>query len=217
MRSPARRSRKIGLTQGGRVVNGKAHAKWSRVFSRDVWTRLSEECGAGVQLIVENPSSGYYHPALPDDYRAVLAMLPKGLSRHLRAVVLRRTSRHDGRLGVEARRRYSCIILNAFPCTRRISTEGRSVAALRHDCRWGARAVTVNGRSYLEWPERAVRHYYLYHLFLHELGHINQPSFHKLRRRESFAEDFALEWARRLGKLGSGGAAEQGDEADEAW
>ncbi|MEZ5426313.1 MAG: hypothetical protein R2747_08620 [Pyrinomonadaceae bacterium] len=41
----------------------------------------------------------------------------------------------------------------------------------------------------------------MYHLFLHEVGHINQPWFHKMRRREEFAENFALEWAERLGHL----------------
>lgn len=43
--------------------------------------------------------------------------------------------------------------------------------------------------------------YYLFHLFLHEIGHINQPWFHSTRRREEFAENFALEWAARLGEL----------------
>jgi len=43
-----------------------------------------------------------------------------------------------------------------------------------------------------------VKRYYLYHLLLHELGHINQPNFHSRRRRESFAEDYALRWARKL-------------------
>jgi hypothetical protein len=34
-----------------------------------------------------------------------------------------------------------------------------------------------------------------------KLGHINQPLFHDSRRREEFAENFALEWAARLEEL----------------
>jgi hypothetical protein len=210
MRDGTRRSRKIGLTQGGRVVNGKAHAKWSRVFSRDVWRRLSEESGSGLQVITENPSAAFYHPASADEYRAVLTLLPADLSRYLRAIVLRRSPRVDRERGIEARRRFQCVILNAFPRSRRVSAAGLRSATIRHDCRWGAVLVAVDGRPYLEWSAEAVRHYYLYHLFLHELGHLNQPDFHKLRRRESFAEDFALQWAGRLGKLTSEGAAQQG-------
>ena len=46
-----------------------------------------------------------------------------------------------------------------------------------------------------------IRRYYLYHLFLHELGHFHQPDVHSRRRAEEWAENFALEWARRLGEL----------------
>ncbi len=53
----------------------------------------------------------------------------------------------------------------------------------------------------LRWREEEVRRYYLFHLFLHEVGHINQPLFHSARRREEYAENFALEWAARLNEL----------------
>jgi len=53
----------------------------------------------------------------------------------------------------------------------------------------------------LDWSKEELRRYYLYHLFLHEVGHINQPWFHSQQRREEFAENFALEWAGRLGEL----------------
>jgi hypothetical protein len=42
MKNPIRRSRKIGKTQGGRVKDGRANEKWSRIFPEDVWMRLSE-------------------------------------------------------------------------------------------------------------------------------------------------------------------------------
>ena len=46
-----------------------------------------------------------------------------------------------------------------------------------------------------------LKRYYLFHLLLHELGHINQPWFHSSARREEFAENFALTWARKLNVL----------------
>ena len=56
MRNPVRRSRKIGKTQGGRVKAGTASEKWSRVFTRGTWQKLSREC-EGLKLIreVDNP------------------------------------------------------------------------------------------------------------------------------------------------------------------
>ena len=59
--------------------------------------------------------------------------------------------------------------------------------------------MEVSGR--LVWEPEEVRRYYLYHVFLHEVGHINQPWFYSLRQREAFAENFALEWACKLGAL----------------
>lgn len=72
----------------------------------------------------------------------------------------------------------------------------------------------------LTWNLKELRRYYLYHLFLHEIGHINQPPYHALSRREEFAENFALDWARKLGQLKrrgrqSGGAKERSLQAPE--
>ena len=43
MRNPIRRNKNIGKTQGGRVTDGKPSEKPSRIFSRHIWSRLSEE------------------------------------------------------------------------------------------------------------------------------------------------------------------------------
>jgi hypothetical protein len=53
----------------------------------------------------------------------------------------------------------------------------------------------------LQWTLDEIRSYYLFHLLSHEVGHINQPLFHNARRREEFADNFALEWAARLDEL----------------
>jgi hypothetical protein len=200
--NPLRRNRNIGKTQGGRVKDGRPIEKLSRLFGQGLWLKLSES-KEPLHVIRENPSRGFYHPCDGAEYVQLLSRLPKELTAGLKAIVLRRTSKPDARLGVEARRRFRCILINAFPRSRQMiweakPPEGRSV---RHFRPWCTRWITVEGKWVLEWTEEEVRRYYLYHLFLHELGHINQPQFHALKRREDFAEGFALEWARRFGVL----------------
>jgi hypothetical protein len=204
VRNPTRRSRKIGLTQGGRVRDGRAAEKWSRVFTRDVWQCLSEgRVGQPCAVLRENPSGADYHPCRGAEYLAVLGRLPAELAAGVRAIVLRRTPKLDAARGVEARRRFRCVILNAFPRSGLMWWDARPTpAARRHYGRWcSGEWEEADGRVRLRWTGAEVRRYYLFHLLLHELGHVNQPWFHAARRREEFAENFALEWAARLGEL----------------
>jgi hypothetical protein len=77
-----------------------------------------------------------------------------------------------------------------------------SLATRRHYARWCGGDWLIKGKTVaLRWSVEELRRCYKYHLFLHELGHINQPRFHSARRREAYAENFALEWASRLGEL----------------
>ncbi len=204
MRQPTRRSRKIGLTQGGRVRDGHPSEKPSRVFTRDLWDRLSTRLGDGPPVVLkENPSGAYLHPCQGLEYLAVLERLPPGLHRGLKAIVLRRTPKLDDRLGVEARKRFLCVILNAFPKSMlMVWNAGVGPATRRHYGRWcSGEWITRGDEVTLHWGIEELGRYYLYHLFLHEIGHINQPLFHSTRRREEYAENFALEWADRLGEL----------------
>ena len=200
-RNPARRSRKIGKTQGGRVQGGRAREKWSHLFTDDIWTRLSEASGSLV-VLRENPSRDFFHPCSGDEYLAVLDALPREISEPVRAIVLRRTSKLDEALGVEARKRYSCLILNSFPKSLEMTWRHTpSEGARRHYDPWCTRWLQEERGWKLVWSIDEIRRYYLYHLLLHELGHLHQPWSNSTRIRESFAENFALEWARRLGQL----------------
>jgi hypothetical protein len=54
-----------------------------------------------------------------------------------------------------------------------------------------------------QWPELAVRRFLLYHVFLHELGHLQlvDPKAQRLKRRfagETMAQEFADYWRARL-------------------
>ena len=201
MRDPIRRNQKSGMTKGGRVRDGQAREKWSHRLPENIYRQLSES-EEKWRVLRENPSRDFYHPCSAEDYHAVLSRLPSELTNDVSAIVLRRTSKRDENLGVDARRRYSCIIMNAFPVSNEMEWPKKPTdSEVRHLARWCDRWRSNGGRWWLEWTPDEVRRYYLYHVFLHEIGHINQPRSYSLKRRESFAENFALEWARELGEL----------------
>jgi hypothetical protein len=191
------------MTQGGRVRDGRPFEKWSRVFTRDVWEKLAiHRPGEGCWLLHENPSGAFYHPCEASEYLEVLGRLPTELRKGVRAILLRRTPKLDERLGVEARMRFRCVILNAFPRSNQMTWKSPPTqAARRHYSRWCSRWGEAGGVVTLQWSPEEIRRYYLFHLFLHEVGHTNQPLFHEARRREEFAENFALEWAGKMGEL----------------
>lgn len=206
MRNPTRRSKRIGLAKGGRVKDGRAEEKWSRGLSRHTWYDIFWDTQPGkCRVYRENPSSAFYHPCDGDEYLSVLRRLPKNLSKYVKAIVLRRPLKLDVRFGIEARLRGSCVILNAFPKSNEMIWHRSPTAGVkRHYERWCSNWIDDGKVTKLRWSNEEIRRYYLYHLFLHEVGHINEPAiFHKLRRREEFAENFALEWAERLKELPS--------------
>jgi hypothetical protein len=212
MRNPIRRNRNIGKTQGGRVKDGRAVEKVSRAFPLDVWDKLSEEAGKW-HVLRENPSGSFFHPCSGEDYIGVLERLPAKLTSPVKAIVLRRTPKREFALAIEAMKVRSCVLMNSFPRSMEMPVRGNaSWAVMRHYVQWCRTFEWVDdvGWAFI-WSLEEIRRYYLYHLFLHELGHFHQPKTHKVRRREEFAENFALEWARRLGELGPSydAAAEQ--------
>lgn len=103
---------------------------------------------------------------------------------------------------VDGRRRHRCVILNAFPRNlKTIWPTKPDAATFRHMRPWCRNWLVRSGHWILHWSAAESKHYYQYHVLLHEVGHINQPDSHSSKQRESFAEDFALIWARRLGQL----------------
>ena len=202
MRNATRRSRKIGLTQGGRVKHGHAREKRSRLFPQSTWEKLSVESDS-LLVVRENPSRAYIHPASPAEIRETLGRLSTDLTEDIRAVILRRVPKVDEKNLVEARKQHSCVILNAFPRDLRMVWRTKPTrAALSHMGPWCNRWLEDAGVWVLQWTADEIRRYYLYHLLLHEVGHFN-GWFSSRRRREDFAENFALEWARRLGEIPS--------------
>ncbi len=184
MRNPTRRNRKIGVTQGGRVKNGRAVEKLSHRHTQDLRSRLSED-NIRWKIIRENPSRHYYHPCDEKDYHHVLSQLPAEVTDCVNAIILRRVSKTDENLGIEARRKYFCVVMSCFPKTRTTSWQRKpGEAVLRHYDPWCNRWEQDGDIWNLKWDEEEIRRYYLYHLLLHEIGHLNQPVCGSRRQHE---------------------------------
>ena len=57
-----------------------------------------------------------------------------------------------------------------------------------------------NGAWILNWDDEGVRKYYLYQVFLHELGHIFDKRSTSQTKREKYADSFARDMAEHLGE-----------------
>jgi len=156
----------------------------------------------GCRVFVENPSGDFYHPGRGHEFLSVLERLPTEFRQPVRAIILRRTPKLDFKLGIEARMRFRCVILNSFPRSNEMVWKASPTQSVRrHYTRWCSRWIEKEVGATLQWTSEEIRRYYLFHLFLHEVGHVNQPLFHDSGRREGFAENFALEWAANFAEL----------------
>lgn len=174
MHNPIRRSKKIGLTQGGRVKAGTPMEKWSRLFSPDTWEILSKQNLPKWNVIKENPSRSYYHPCTAEEIHFILKKLPEDFTEDINAIVLKRLTKRDEEYGVEARKRWHIIILNSFPKTNLLEWEKPpTIDQRKHFQVWSSNWIKKNRKWYLKWTKEQVKRYYLYHLLLHEIGHFN--------------------------------------------
>lgn len=199
--NPLRRNKKIGETQGGRVKNGQPQEKRSRLFPENVWWQISSEERIW-QVFSENPSRDYYHPCEPEEYLKVLERLPSHQTKYVKGIILRRTPKIDKKLKIEAWRRFFCVILNAFPKSQKyIFKKKPSNSTIKHYKPFCSNWIEENGVWILNWEDSEVRRYYLFHLFLHEIGHINEPFSNSKTKRENYAESFARDMMVWLGEV----------------
>lgn len=201
MKNPIRRSKNIGKTQGGRVKDGRPQEKWSRIFPENKWEQISRRERIW-SLFVENPSRDYYHPCKPKEYLEVLERLPTHQTKYVKGIILRRTPKIDKKLSIEAWRRFSCVILNAFSKDKKYIFKNKpSNSTIKHYEPFCTEWTEENGIWILNWDDLGVRRYYLFHLFLHEIGHINDPHTNSKTKRENYAESFARDMAEWLGEV----------------
>ncbi len=164
----------------------------------NTWEKISLE-NQGLQIIRENPSKNYFHPCSANQINSVLDQLPNEFISGIRAIILRRISKMDQQRLVDARKTFRCIILNSFRKNlKMIWTYKPDQKMIKHMEPWCNRWNEENGNWILQWNHSEIRRYYLYHVLLHEVGHFNDSVHNKKNKREGFAENFALEWAKKL-------------------
>jgi hypothetical protein len=138
-----------------------------------------------------NPGELRRHYLEGQDIDVILGRLPPEFWSRLRAVHFNDRARGNRCLGYVNRGRREIAICALPP----------RVSLARFQDRHSPRQFGAI-RGY-QWPERAVRRFLLYDVFLHELGHLQviDPKAHTERRRfasETKAQEFADEWRARL-------------------
>jgi hypothetical protein len=139
-------------------------------------------------------NGGRVHYLRPDDILVVLSRLPEELWERLRAVHFNDRSWGRRIAGYVNRARRE-ITICAFP----VSVSCTPFARLKYSNSPGTFGATRGE----QWPRLAVRRFFLYEVFLHELGHLqmvnaNAKSIRRQFASEKLAQDFANRWRRSL-------------------
>ncbi len=158
--------------------------------------------------IVKQPSGhGYIHPVSAEDVRERVLQLPKEFREKLDVVQFSQMTRK--------RRLFPCyglqwgttvylypieeslveLYVRAPKPAQRIETE-----------MYGGRWVQDGNLWRLIWTENTIRDFYLNNVLIHEIGHINDDRNTGFRKREQFADWFAVEYGYRAFRNKQGSA-----------
>ena len=146
-----------------------------------------------VKFSVSRLGSDRVHYVNEEDVRIVLSRLPLDLWCRLRAVHFNDCGKRWRCRGYVSLRGPREITLCALPPR----------LGLTKALRMGQTPEQFGARRNQKWPTLAIRRFMLYEVFLHELGHLQIIDGHarsdRLKfARERLAEEFAVEWCRRL-------------------
>ena len=154
-----------------------------------------------LQIVAEPAGRGYTHPVSADDVRERVLQLPEQYQRKLHVVQFSRMTRK--------RRLFPCYGLQwgsavyLYPIEE--SLEELYARAPRPAQRietemFGGRWVQDGNLWRLLWTERTIRDFYLNNVLIHEIGHINDDRNTSFRKRERFADWFAVEYGYRASR-----------------
>ena len=154
-----------------------------------------------LQIVTEPAGRGYTHPVSADDVRERVLQLPEQYQRKLHVVQFSRMTRK--------RRLFPCYGLQwgsavyLYPIEE--SLEELYARAPRPAQRietemFGGRWVQDGNLWRLLWTERTIRDFYLNNVLIHEIGHINDDRNTSFRKRERFADWFAVEYGYRASR-----------------
>jgi hypothetical protein len=169
----------------------------------EVWhDPISSDDDVHELMIVSQPAGrGYVHPVSADDVRERVLQLPIKFQEKLDVVQFSRMTKK--------RRLFPCyglqwgtavylypieesfveLYVRAPKPAQRIETE-----------MFGGRWVQDGNLWRLIWTESTIRDFYLNNVLIHEIGHINDDRNTSFRKREQFADWFAIEYGYRASR-----------------
>lgn len=154
-----------------------------------------------LQIVVDRPGDGYRHVVTPKEIRDRVAMLPEEFQSGLEVVQLSPMTRK--------RRLFPCYGLQwgravyLYPIEE--SLEELYVRAPRPAQRietemFGGEWIQDGSLWRLVWTEETIKDFYLNNVLIHEIGHINDERNTNFRKRERFADWFAIEYGYRASR-----------------
>ncbi len=205
-----RRGRVTGRRSTARPASAHQHrgdglAKGRSFDAPEVWHEpVSTDDSSreqSLQIVTEPAGRGYIHPVSSDDVRERVLQLPERYQQKLEVVQFSRMTRK--------RRLFPCYGLQwgsavyLYPIEE--SLEEFYARAPRPAQRietemFGGRWVQDGNLWRLVWTERTVRDFYLNNVLIHEIGHINDDRNTSFRKRERFADWFAVEYGYRASR-----------------
>lgn len=154
-----------------------------------------------LKIVTQSAGRGYMHPVSADDVRERVLQLPAEFQKKLDIVQFSRMTRK--------RRLFPCYGLQwgtavyLYPIEETL--EELYVRAPRPAQRietemYGGRWQQDGNLWRLIWTESTIRDFYLNNVLIHEIGHINDSRNTSFRKREQFADWFAVEYGYRASR-----------------
>ncbi len=169
----------------------------------EVWhdPATDEQPERALKIAIQPAGRGYLHPVSADEVHERVLQLPKEFQENLHVVQFSRMTRK--------RRLFPCYGLQwgtavyLYPIEE--SLEELYVRAPRPAQRietemYGGRWVQDGNLWRLIWTQRTIRDFYLNNVLIHEIGHINDDRNTSFRKRERFADWFAIEHGYRASR-----------------
>ncbi len=205
-----RRGRGTGRRTSARPASAHQHrgdglADGRSFDAPEVWHEpLSADASSNemiLKIVTEPAGRGYIHPVSADDVRERVLQLPAGYQHKLEVVQFSRMTRK--------RRLFPCYGLQwgsavyLYPIEESLEElylrSPRPAQRIETEM-FGGRWVQDGNLWRLHWTESAIRDFYLNNVLIHEIGHINDDRNTSFRKREQFADWFAVEYGYRASR-----------------
>ncbi|MFN5077674.1 MAG: hypothetical protein ACK5MO_18960 [Planctomyces sp.] len=153
---------------------------------------------AELRVLEQSPGVGYVHAVSADDVRERVLQLPAALRSGLDVVQLSRMTRKRQLFPCYGLQWGSAVYLDPIEESLeelyiRVPRPAQRIETEMYGGRW-----VQDGRFWrLIWTAETVRDFYLNNVLMHEIGHINDARNTSFRKRERYADWFAIEYGYR--------------------